>query len=318
LKRLESSPSKPNASILTRHFPRAQQEQLSRKMAECLNFDFTAGRADLSVHPFCVTVGGAGDVRITTRYMEDFLPGALFGTIHETGHALYEQGLLSEHMFTPMGEAVSLGLHESQSRLWENFVGRSRAFWTYQYEGVQGMFPEALGNVSVDEFYRAINTVEPSFIRVEADELTYNLHIVLRFELEQALISGRLAVDDVPAAWNEKMGELLGVTPESDKEGCLQDIHWSMGIFGYFPTYALGNLYAAQFFEQARKDIPDLLDRIAENDHKPLLDWLRTNIHQHGQRYRADELIKVVTGKPLSIEPFVIYVTEKFSTVYGV
>ncbi len=318
LNKLENSASKPDASILTRHFPRAQQEKLSHQMAGWLNFDFKSGRADVSAHPFCVTVGGAGDVRITTRYMENFLPGALFGTMHETGHALYEQGLLHEHMFTPMGEAVSLGLHESQSRLWENFVGRSRAFWKHHYTGVQAMFREALGDVSQDDFCRAINTVEPSFIRVEADELTYNLHIILRFELEQELIAGQLGVEDVPAAWNGKMEQILGVTPTNDTVGCLQDIHWSMGIFGYFPTYALGNLYAAQFFEQAKQDIPDLFERIADNDHRPLLEWLRTNIHQHGQRYRAHELVEAVTGKPLSIEPFVSYVTEKFSAVYGV
>lgn len=317
LEKLMDAPAPPDASILTRHYPRSQQEKLSRSMAESLNFDFHAGRIDVTVHPFCVSVGGAGDVRITTRYQEAFLPAAMFGTMHETGHALYEQGLPREHLFTPMGEAVSLGIHESQSRMWENLVGRSRPFWDYHYAGVQAMFPDALGDVSVDEFYRAINTVAPSFIRVEADELTYNLHIVLRFEIERALIRGELAVDDVPAAWNDTFKKLLGITPTSDSEGCLQDIHWSIGILGYFPTYALGNLYAAQFFEQASKDIPDLRDRIAANDHKPLLSWLRTNIHTHGKRYRAGELVKRVTGKPLSIEPFVNYVTRKFAHVYG-
>jgi len=318
LEKLAASPTKPDSSLLTRHFPRAKQEELSRKMAEWLNFDFDSGRIDVAVHPFCLTIGGPDDVRLTTRYMEDFLPGALFGTIHETGHALYEQGLPHEHMYTPMGEYVSLGIHESQSRLWENFVGRSQAFWDYHWEGVKAMFPESLGHVSLEQFYAAINTVEPSLIRVEADELTYNLHIILRFEMERALFTNQLAVRDIPSAWNEKMKDLLGITPPNDSEGCLQDIHWSIGIFGYFPTYALGNLYAAQFFEQAEKDIPNLLVRIAGNDHKPLLEWLRKNIHRHGQRYRAAQLVEVVTGKPLSIKPFVDYVTEKFSTVYGV
>ncbi len=316
-KRISDAPSKPDASILTRHYPKTRQEALSRKMAEALNFDFDSGRADVSVHPFCTTIGGSGDVRITTRYDEQFLPAALFGTMHETGHALYEQGLGRDHMCTPMGEAVSLGIHESQSRMWENMVGRSKAFWTYHWSELAKTFPEVLGDVSLEKFYGAINTVTPSFIRVEADELTYNLHIVIRFEIERALFNGTLSAMDIPTAWNEKMDRTLGVTPPDDREGCLQDIHWSMGAFGYFPTYALGNLYAAQFFEQAKKDIPDLFDRIAANDHRPLLEWLRTQIHCHGQRYRANELVELVTGRSLSIEPFMDYVTEKFSAVYG-
>ena len=232
------------------------------------------------------------------------------------GHGLDEQGLLSVHRFTPMGEAVSLGIHESQSRLWENLVGRGRAFWTYHYEHLKSEFSEPLGDVSLDEFYRAINVTEPTFIRVEADELTYNLHIIVRFEIERAMIAGSLAVKDVPEAWNAKFHELLGITPRNNAEGCLQDIHWSIGIFGYFPTYALGNLYSAQFFEQAGRDIPDLADRIAKNDLLPLLDWLRANIHCHGQRYRADELVRLVTGKPLSIDPFINYLTAKLNEVY--
>jgi carboxypeptidase Taq len=317
LTRIQNAPDKPDQSILKRHYPRERQEQLSRKMAEALGFDFACGRGDVSAHPFCTTIGGSGDVRITTRYFEDFLPAAMFGTIHETGHALYEQGLLPEHRFTPMGEYVSLGIHESQSRMWENIVGRSRAFWEYHFNDLQALFPEALGDVSLDAFYGAINTVAPSFIRVEADELTYNLHIVLRFEIERALITGTLKVEDIPAAWNEMFDKLLGITPPNDGEGCLQDIHWSMGALGYFATYALGDLYAAQFFDKAQKDIPDLFDRIRANDHKPLLDWLRSSIHQHGRRYRAHELVELVTGKPLSIEPFMAYVAEKSSGVYG-
>lgn len=317
LQRVLDSPSQPDASILSRHYPTARQEELSRKMAETLNFDFDSGRADVSVHPFCTTIGGCGDVRITTRYNERFLPSALFGTMHETGHALYEQGLPGDHIFTPAGEAVSLGIHESQSRLWENLVGRSKAFWTYHLDGVKRLFPEALGEVSLDDFYRAINAVTPSFIRVEADELTYTLHIVLRFEIERAMFNGALAAADVPAAWNEGMKRTLGITPPNDRQGCLQDIHWSMGAFGYFPTYALGNLYGAQFFRQAQSDIPDLFERIAQNDHQPLLDWLRTHIHCHGRRYRAGELVELVTGQPLSVKPFMSYVTEKFSQIYS-
>ena len=317
LDRITRAPGNPDPTIVHRSFARDRQELLSRTMAESLNFDFDAGRADVSVHPFCTTIGGSGDVRITTRYNESFLSPALFGTLHETGHALYEQGLLREHAFTPMGEAVSLGIHESQSRLWENMVGRSRAFWSYHWDGLKKLFPEALGDVGLDQFYGAINSVTPSLIRVEADELTYNLHIILRFEIERSLFNREIEVTDVPAVWNERMTASLGVTPHDDRDGCLQDIHWAMGAFGYFPTYALGNLYAAQFFEQARRDIPDLSDRIAANDHRPLLDWLRTKIHCHGQRYRAGELVERVTGRPLSMQPFVNYLTEKFSALYG-
>ncbi len=317
LRKIQAASDKPDAAILTRHYPQAQQEVLSRQMATALNFDFDSGRGDVTVHPFCTTIGGCDDVRITTRYLEDFLPAAMFGTMHETGHGLYEQGLPVEHRFTPMGDCISLGIHESQSRMWENMVGRSRGFWEHHYAGVQVMFPDALGDVSLDAFYRAINTVAPSFIRVEADELTYNLHIALRFEIERGIFTGKLKIEDIPAAWSEAFDRFLGVTPDNDAEGCLQDIHWSMGIFGYFPTYALGNLYAAQFFGQAEKDIPDLANRIRANDHKPLLAWLREHIHQHGMRYRAGELVEKVTGKPLSIEPFMGYVTAKFSEVYG-
>lgn len=317
LDRIKAAPHKPDASILSRSFPCERQARLSRRMAESLGFDFQSGRLDVTVHPFCTSIGGAGDVRITTRYDEHFLPSGLFGTLHETGHALYEQGLLPEHASTPMGEAVSLGIHESQSRLWENMVGRSRPFWRCHFDALKDLFHESLADVSADAFYRAINNVSPSLIRVEADELTYNLHIVLRFEIERALISGQIGASDLPDVWNEKMASLLGVTPPDDRQGCLQDIHWSMGALGYFPTYALGNLYAAQFFEQIRKDIPDLDERTAANDHQPLLSWLRTNIHAHGQRFPAAELVERVTGKPLSIQPFVEYVTDKYTEVYG-
>lgn len=317
LNKVKASAKQPDLTILNRSFPIAVQKLVSRKMAESLHYDFDAGRCDVSVHPFCCTVGGPDDVRITTRYMEQSLTPSLFGTLHEVGHALYEQGLPSEHTFTPSGEAISLGIHESQSRLWENFVGRSKAFWAYHWSHIKDAFPEALGEVSVNEFYEAINAATPSMIRVEADELTYNLHIILRFEIERGLFDGSLSAKDLPTIWNERMQQALGITPKDDVEGCLQDIHWSMGGFGYFPTYALGNLYAAQFFEQAGKDIPDLWDRIQRNDNQPLLDWLRDNIHRHGQRYRAGELVEQVTGKPLSIDPLMDYLTKKLAPIYG-
>jgi carboxypeptidase Taq len=313
---LNESRHQPDVSILKRHFPRDAQERFSRRMADAIGFDFTSGRIDVSKHPFCSGMG-PGDVRLTTRYYENFFNASVFGVLHEAGHGLYEQGLDPKHVYTPAGQSVSLGIHESQSRLWENLIGRSRPFWEGVYPECQKAFPQALGNVPLDAFYAAINRVGPSLIRVEADEVTYNLHIILRFELERAMLDGTLAVKDVPAAWNEKMQDLLGVTPPNDREGCLQDIHWSMGIFGYFPTYALGNLYAAQFFEAAQEAIPDLTARIRRGDLATLRGWLRANIHVHGQRFRATELVQRVTGRPLSTEPFLRYIRAKFAPIYG-
>jgi len=317
VERTQQSPKQPDASILRRHYPANVQAVVARELAQALGFDLAAGRIDTSVHPFCTSVGGSGDVRITTRYDDSFLSMSLFGSLHETGHALYEQGLPTEHAFTPMGESVSLGIHESQSRMWENMVGRSRAFWTCHFPELAARFPEALSSVSVEQFHGAVNAVRPSMIRVEADEVTYNLHIILRFEIERALFTGALDVDGVPDAWNEKMRAALGIVPRDDGEGCLQDIHWSMGAFGYFPTYTLGNLYAAQFMAQARRDLPDLDDRVSRGDNRPLLDWLREHIHQHGRRFRAGELVERVTGAPLSTEPFKAYITGKIEDVYG-
>ena len=316
VKRIATAPRNPDDSILHRHFPRAGQEQLARKLAEAIGFDFESGRIDVSTHPFCSGTT-PHDVRLTTRYHEDFFNPSIFGVLHEAGHGLYEQGLDPAHVHTPLGQAVSLGIHESQSRLWENFVGRSREFWEHFYPDAQAVFPNALGDVSLDAFHGAINVVKPSLIRVEADEVTYNLHIILRFELEREMVAGRLPVTDVPEAWNQKIFEMLGVRPGSNAEGCLQDIHWSMGAFGYFPTYALGNLYAAQFFAKAGQAMPDLGARIARGNFAPLLQWLRENIHCHGQRYRAAELVKRVTGAPLSVKPFLSYVTGKFGPIYG-
>ncbi len=313
---IAEAPQKPDFSILQRRYPRAGQEEMGRAFAKEMGFDFKAGRLDVSVHPFC-TAMACTDVRLTTRYQEQYLPAAVFGVMHEAGHGLYEQGLDPDHAFTPMGQSVSLGIHESQSRLWENMVGRSRPFWEHHFAWAQQVFPEALQDVSLDGFYGAINTVSPSLIRVEADEVTYSLHIVVRFEIERDLLNRRLEVPDIPQAWNAKMTELVGITPSNDAEGCLQDIHWAMGAFGYFPTYALGNLYAAQFFAAARAAIPDLDERIGNGDLGALLDWLRANIHRRGMRYRANELCQEVTGEPLSIGPFMDYLNDKFRPIYG-
>jgi len=316
VKRLAASPRQPDDGVLHRQFPRAVQEALARRLAEAIGFDFESGRIDVSTHPFCSGTT-PHDVRLTTRYHEDFFNPSIFGVLHEAGHGLYEQGLDPAHVHTPMGQAVSLGIHESQSRMWENFVGRSLPFWEKFYPEAVAAFPQSLGDVSLDAFYGAINVVKPSLIRVEADEVTYNLHIIVRFELEREMVAGRLAVTDVPEAWNQKVHDLLGIRPDNHADGCLQDIHWSMGAFGYFPTYALGNLYAAQFFATARQAMPDLDARIRRGNFAPLLEWLRVNIHRHGQCFRASDLVKRVTGSPLSVRPFLSYVTGKFGPIYG-
>ncbi|MDW8051531.1 MAG: carboxypeptidase M32 [Armatimonadota bacterium] len=316
VERLMSAPRQPDTSILHRHYPRAAQEAFCRYVAETIGFDWQRGRLDPTVHPFATRLS-PGDVRITTRYYEDFLNPSLFGTIHELGHALYEMGLPEEHWGTPMGSSVSLGVHESQSRLWENFVGRSRAFWEFFYPVAQQHF-SALADVSLDDFVFAINAVRPSTIRVEADEVTYNLHILLRFELELALVRGDLPVADLPSVWNERFKAYMGFEPPNDAQGVLQDVHWSSGLIGYFPTYTLGNLYAAQLFEAAERDLGDLQAQFRRGEFQPLLEWLRTNIHQQGQRYPAKELIARVTGKPPSAEPLLSYFQRKFAPLYGV
>ena len=307
----------PEASILTRQFPVAHQEAFGKAVAGAIGFDFERGRLDMTVHPFCTGIG-PGDTRITTRYDERQFGQALFGILHETGHGLYEQGLDGAHAGTPMAEAVSLGIHESQSRMWENFVGRGRAFWERFFPKAQGTFPKALGDVSLGAFYFAINHVRPSFIRVEADEVTYNLHILLRFELEEALVEGELETADLPGLWNERFKHYFGMRPPDDARGCLQDVHWSAGLIGYFPTYTLGNLYGAQFFEQAREDLGDLDEQFAAGEFQPLLGWLREKIHRHGKRYRAPELVERVTGKPLDHRPLMRHLKAKFGPLYGV
>jgi carboxypeptidase Taq len=255
---------------------------------------------------------------MTTRYDEAYFGDAFFGVLHETGHGLYDQGLDPAHYGTPRGEAVSLGIHESQSRMWENLVGRSKAFWRFFFPKAKQMFSESLADVDLDRWYFAINDVRPSLIRTESDEVTYNLHIMLRFELEQVLLSGDLKAADLPGVWNQKMKDYLGVAPPDDTRGCLQDIHWSDGAFGYFPTYTLGNLYAAQFFEQARKDLGDLDAQFAKGEFAPLLEWLRKNIHRHGQKYTATELAQRVTGKPLEAAPLLSHLSHKAAELYGI
>jgi len=306
----------PARGVLDRDFPIDGQEEFGRRVMADMGFDLEAGRLDVAVHPFCSGIA-RDDVRLTTRYSADNLAGSVFGTIHETGHGLYEQGLPAEAQGLPVGQSVSLGIHESQSRMWENMVGRSRPFWKHYLPGLKEIFPEQLEGVELEAFYAAINQVEPSLIRVEADEVTYSLHILLRFELEKDLLEGKIDVEALPGLWNERMEQYLGIRPEDDAQGVLQDVHWSFGLIGYFPTYALGNLYAAQFFAQARQEMPDLLAQIEQGKLGGLKKWLNEKIHQSGKRLTAAELVEQVTGQPLSADFFSAYLEEKFGEVYG-
>jgi carboxypeptidase Taq len=296
-------------------YPLDRQRIFGETVAAAIGFDFQRGRLDTTAHPFCTGIG-PGDCRITTRYEHGDFSDALFGILHEAGHALYEQGLDPEHAGTPMGEAVSLGVHESQSRLWENAVGRSRPFWIHVYPLARRVFHAGLAGIALDDFLFAVNRVEPSLIRVQADEVTYNLHVLLRFELEQALLSGNLAVADVPSAWNEWMQRLLGVTPASDADGCLQDIHWSAGLFGYFPTYTLGNIYAAQLFARASADLGDLGTAFARGEFADLLAWLRAKVHRPGRRYQPARLIEFATGAPPDPQPLIDALRTKYGALY--
>lgn len=315
VKEVAASPNKAPASILGRFYPVDQQKRFCEMAAAAVGFDMQAGRIDVSAHPFCSGVA-PGDCRLTTRYDERHFNSAFFGVLHETGHGLYEQGLIREAYGTPCGETVSLGIHESQSRMWENFVGRSFSFWTHFYPQAQQQFPHPLGDVNISQFYAAINDIRPTLIRVEADEVTYNLHIMLRFELEQAMMSGDLPAEEIPLAWNKKVKEYLGIKVPSDAQGCLQDVHWSAGLIGYFPTYALGNMYAAQLFQQAASDLGDLDRQFEKGDFKPLLEWLRSNIHHHGRRYSASQLIERITKKPLSHQPLLDHLRNKLAPLY--
>ena len=302
---------KPDNGFLFEHFDAQKQWDFGLKVIRDFGYDFERGRQDRSAHPF-TTSFAISDVRLTTRIQENYFPTGLFGTLHEAGHGLYEQGVDRAFERTPVAEGTSLGMHESQSRLWENLVGRSYPFWQHYYPTLQSTFPERLKDIPLDAFYKAINRVEPSLIRVEADEVTYNLHIMLRFELELALISGDLKVADLPAAWNDRMNDYLGLTPETDSDGVLQDIHWSLGIFGYFPTYALGNLMSTQLFNQARQDLGNLDAQIAAGEFTPLLSWLRTHIHQHGRKRYATDLLRQTTGTSLSPDSWLGYIRNKY------
>jgi carboxypeptidase Taq len=315
LKKIQQSSVQIDDSMLFHTFDQARQLEFGRMVLTAMGYDFERGRLDLSAHPFTTSFHPT-DVRVTTRVHEHDLQSCLFSCIHEGGHGLYDQGLDPRYFGTPLGESVSLGIHESQSRMWENCVGRSRHFWRFFYPMLQHTFHHQLRTLDVEQFYAAINRVKPSLIRVEADELTYNLHIMLRFEIEQDLIEGRAQPEDLLGIWNQKMEEYLGIVPSNDAEGVLQDVHWSFGAFGYFPTYTLGNLYSVQFYEQAKLEIPHLEDEIAAGQLMVLRGWLGQKIHRWGRMFTPDHLSRRVTGKSLDPEPFLTYVERKYGELY--
>ena len=311
--------------FLTREYEEQKQRAFVLEIAQEFGYDLERGRLDPTTHPFEISFT-RNDVRITTRYRRNYLPAALFGTMHETGHGLYEQGVdpaLTRSALTTdlLGlyavGGTSFGAHESQSRLWENMVGRSRVFWQRHFDRLHEYFPEALGDVGTEEFYRAVNRVRPSLIRVEADEVTYNFHIMLRVEIETGLIDGSVQVRDLPEVWHEKMEEYLGVTPPDDAQGVLQDIHWSNGYFGSFPTYTIGNVMAAQFFAAARRAVPGFDDALARGEYAPLRAWLTEHVYRHGRAFTAEELLVRSTGHGLAAQPYLDYLTGKYRELYG-
>ncbi len=314
---LKKIAAKPEIDDSFLHIPYPEQGQWDFGVDVITHFgyDWNRGRQDKSVHPF-TTGFGIDDVRITTRFDPERAASALFSTMHEAGHAMYEQGVKPALRRTPIAGGASMAVHESQSRMWENLVGRSKPFWKFFYPKLVKIFPEQLKKVSMEAFYKGINKVEPSLIRVEADEATYNLHVMLRLELEIALLEGTVKVKDLPQAWNERMKDYLGVVPPTDTLGVLQDVHWSGGMLGYFPTYALGNLVSAQLWEKINEAIPDLDDQIEHGKFDALLGWLRTNIHQHGAKFEPQVLVKKVTGSTITPEPYMRYLTQKFTEIY--
>jgi len=292
----------------------SSQKQFTEMLIKAIGFDMNRGRQDTAPHPFC-TGWSVGDVRLTTRY-KDYLPSSIFGSLHEAGHGMYEQGSPMKWDRTPLAGGVSLGIHESQSRTWENIVGRSKPFWTHFLPKLHNAFPETK-SLDVNSFYKAINKVNPSFIRVEADELTYNLHIIVRFELESDILTGKLKVKDLPEAWNEKYRTNLGIVPETDALGCLQDVHWSMGSIGYFPTYSMGNLLSYQIWNKLATDIPDADIQMSNGNFGNILKWLQAKIYSQGKLYTPKELVKKVTGKDISADDYLKGITAKYKEIYG-
>jgi carboxypeptidase Taq len=314
-KAIVNSPRKGQDAPIPGPYPIEVQDAVTKKIVVSLGYDMHRGRQDQAAHPFCSGFS-RNDVRITTRFNRDYLNMALYASLHEAGHAMYEQGLPEEYDNTPLGHAASMGAHESQSRLWENLVGRSSQFAEYVLPTLKEAFPSQMADVTPERFYRAANCVEPSFIRVEADEVTYNLHVLLRFELERDLLSNRLKVSELPDAWNAKMQEYLGVTPATYSDGVMQDVHWAAGLFGYFPTYSLGNLLSAQLWNSIRQDNPNLDEQIRRGEFAPLLGWLREKIHSRGRLLKPDALIREATGESLNAKYYVDYLKSKYTALY--
>jgi carboxypeptidase Taq len=316
LQQITSVQSRVQDEVLYRSYNKDRQLAVASDIIHHLGFSPKTGRIDLSEHPFC-TQFDRTDVRLTTRIRENDLRSCLFGLIHEAGHGMYEQGISPDIARTSSAQGASMGIHESQSLFWENIIARSEEFWHWAFPKLRDAFPDQLSDQDPSSFYRAINKMQPSLNRVESDELTYNLHIVIRYEIERGLMDGSIAVADVPSQWNERMKSYVGVLPPNDAQGCLQDVHWSFGGIGYFPSYSLGKLYAAMQWNTMKQDLPHVSARIADGDFTPILSWLRTKIHDHGRTETPDEIIQRVTGRPLTESDFLEYVGEKATHVYG-
>ncbi|SDN32554.1 carboxypeptidase M32 [Alkalicoccus daliensis] len=311
-----SKQNAPETNYLFKKFPVEQQKRFSRKILESMQYDFQAGRLDTTVHPFAIGLN-PGDVRVTTKYDEFDFRTAVFGTIHEGGHALYEQNIHPSLAGTPLAGGTSMGIHESQSLFWENFIGRRFGFWEKHFDLLKEFAPGQFQGISLDEFYKAVNVAGPSLIRIEADELTYCLHIILRYELEKALINGDIEVTDLPEKWNEKMEELLGIKPSHDGEGVLQDVHWAGGAFGYFPSYALGYVYAAQLQAAMQKDLPQFEELISSGNLAPIKEWLTENVHQHGKLKDPLQILHDAAGEKIDASHLIHYLTDKYEEVYN-
>lgn len=313
---IRTSGRKIDNSFMKKRYPERDQEVVCLEIPSILGLDMACSRLDRSAHPFSLAVAPT-DTRITTRYDERWLMQSISSVMHETGHALYEQGLPEKAYGTPLGESVSLGIHESQSRFWENHIGKSPEFCEFILPKLKRAFKTQLRGISLKKFYDGLNKVEATPIRIESDEVTYNMHIVIRYELEKAFVNGDIKVKELPGLWNERMKKYLGITPRNDAEGVLQDTHWPQGLIGYFPTYSLGNLYAAQWFDRMKRDIPSFDKMVAKGDFSKILGWLRENIHRHGRKYTAAELVKRVTGRKLDAKYFLNYLNDKFGKIYG-
>ncbi|CAH0186853.1 Carboxypeptidase 1 [Peribacillus sp. Bi96] len=317
VKQIANSEHKPETAFLYNKFPKEKQHQLNLEVLNQLGYDFKAGRLDETVHPFATGIN-RGDVRVTTRYDENDFRGAIFGTIHECGHAIYEQNIAEELTGTLLDDGTSMGIHESQSLFFENFIGRNYSFWKNKFNLLKENAPEQFNDVTLDEFYRGINESKPSFIRIEADELTYPLHIMIRYELEKALFNGELEVKDLPEVWNAKYKEYLGIVPENDALGVLQDVHWADGSFGYFPSYALGYMYAAQIKQSMLKDLPDFDGLLESGDIAPIRKWLNEKIHKYGKTKKPLEILKETTGEGLNVQYLIAYLENKYKEVYKI